>query len=290
MKNNQIKYLIGVDAGGTKCIASITDIDGNIIGKGIAGPANIGIEGVKSINEILACTKLSLHNANILDDELGNCAVAIGIAGLEIPNAKNIISSWDHPYASMFFTSDMHTACLGAHKGEDGSILNIGTGIASCEVKKSTHVIKGGWGFPMADIGSGAWLGLRCIQELLCAIDGIRTHSPLTLSILSRFNGANEILIWAETATSSQYATFAKIAVKHYKDSDQVATQLINEMISHVESFLQMLFNSNPQRVSIVGGLAEFVQPLLNKHTKSRLSKPFGDATIGALQLAKSLT
>lgn len=45
MKNNKIKYLIGIDACGTKYIARVTDINGCIIDEGLSGPANITAVG-----------------------------------------------------------------------------------------------------------------------------------------------------------------------------------------------------------------------------------------------------
>ena len=35
------KYVVGIDGGGTRCRALLQDIDGNTLGEGAAGPANI---------------------------------------------------------------------------------------------------------------------------------------------------------------------------------------------------------------------------------------------------------
>jgi glucosamine kinase len=174
----------------------------------------------------------------------------------------------------------------GRTSRKNGAILEIGIGIASCEINNYSFTVKGGWGFPLADLGSGRWLGLSCFQETLNVIDGIIFHSPLTQSILLEYNDSNAIPIMAKSFTSTQYVKYAKNVIEHYKQSDRLASVLINAMTFHIESSLQMIFQKKPERVSLVCGLAQFVEPLLCKKTQVKLSKPFGSAASGALLLA----
>lgn len=73
--------------------------------------------------------------------------------------------------------------------------------------------------------------------------------------------------------------------IEHYQQSDPIATGLMKELVLHAESFLQMLFQNKPKRVSLVGGLAQFVEPLLSEKTQAQLSKPLADAPSGSLLL-----
>jgi N-acetylglucosamine kinase-like BadF-type ATPase len=50
---------------------------------------------------------LAFQEAGIVTSEIYNSAAVIGIAGLEIPKAKIIISEWQHPFSKMTFTSDI---------------------------------------------------------------------------------------------------------------------------------------------------------------------------------------
>ena len=61
---------------------------------------------------------MAFKEAGIVTSEIYNSAAVLGIAGLEIPKAKIIISEWQHPFSEMTFTSDIHIACLGAHQGK----------------------------------------------------------------------------------------------------------------------------------------------------------------------------
>lgn len=101
------------------------------------------------------------------------------------------------------------------------------------------------------------------------------------------YNNTNAIPIMAKGFTSTQYAKYAKNVIEYYKQFDRLASVLINEMTFYIESSLQMIFQKKPERVSLVCGLAQFVEPLLcKKKTQVKLSKPFGSAASGALLLA----
>jgi glucosamine kinase len=77
--------------------------------------------------------------------------------------------------------------------------------------------------------------------------------------------------------------------IEHYQQSDPIATGLMKELVLHAESFLQMLFQNKPKRVSLVGGLAQFVEPLLSEKTQAQLSKPLADALSGSFLLINNL-
>ena len=68
---------------------------------------------------------------------------------------------------------------LGAHEGRPGAIVAAGTGSVGEALRRDgLRVAVGGWGFPVGDEGSGAWLGLRAMRETHRAIDGRARRRP----------------------------------------------------------------------------------------------------------------
>jgi glucosamine kinase len=62
---------------------------------------------------------------------------------------------------------------LGAHGGGPGAIVAAGTGSIDEALRHDgEHVSVGGWGYPVGDEGSGAWLGMCAMREAQLASDG----------------------------------------------------------------------------------------------------------------------
>ncbi|WP_306462948.1 BadF/BadG/BcrA/BcrD ATPase family protein, partial [Klebsiella pneumoniae] len=105
--------------------------------------------------------------------------VGLALAGAEQKEAWHAFMQQAHPFASITLNTDAYGACLGAHLGEEGAIMIAGTGSCGILLKGGKQYVVGGREFPISDQGSGAVMGLRLIQQVLLAQDGIRPHTPL---------------------------------------------------------------------------------------------------------------
>ena len=74
--------------------------------------------------------------------------------------------------ATPSITTDAHAACVGAHRGRDGGVIIVGTGSIGWAKLNGRHYRVGGWGLPVSDEGSGAWLGREALRRVLWAHDG----------------------------------------------------------------------------------------------------------------------
>ncbi len=285
MKQGKIKYLLGIDGGGTKCNARLANLQRQTLGEGCAGSSNLAQLGEMALNAVLQAATQAFNSAEIAVEEMAYTALGLGISGAETSAGKQIIRQWQHPFVNIEFANDGSIACLGAHMGEPGSMLSVGTGIVGWENTAQHSHMRGGWGFPLSDIGSGAWLGLRALQETLKADDGIIAHSSLTQYLITEHQSARGISNWANSARSGQCAQYAKVVVEHYYQSDITAQRLIAEQVNEVEDFLNSMIKRKPARLSLLGGMADFLSPLLRPDIQQELSPPLGDALMGALLL-----
>ena len=123
------EYWVGVDGGGTKCRAELFNELGESLGQGVGGPANIARHGQLALSSILTAVKQAVADAglqfNYISSEL---VVSAGLAGAYLDSSNALLNQWQHPFAELVFSSDLHTALLGAHGGEDGVVMITGTG------------------------------------------------------------------------------------------------------------------------------------------------------------------
>jgi len=278
---------LGVDGGGTGCRARLEDAQGVVLGVGLAGPAStrFGIDASwKSIES--ACAG-AIEEANLETAQIASIRVGVGVAGLGRKGAKAALEAFQHPFAAMTFATDAMTACLGAHGGEDGAIVIIGTGSCGVAHVGAREFKLGGYGFPISDEGSGADLGLRAIQMSLRAHDGRRAASALTRDIMARFHDdPTEAVTWMDRATATDYATFAPTVLRQADLGDVVGRQIVQAAAEHINDLVRELFALGAPRLSLIGGLATPMEAWLAPDVRRRLSPPLGDAISGAIALA----
>lgn len=280
-------WYLGVDAGGTRCRARLVDAAGIVRGAAEGGSANtrIGLElvhGTLSSTCLAACDMAGLTRAQLADIRVG-----IGIAGLSRVGAKEALQAADYPFANVQFTSDGAIANLGAHLGDDGAILSLGTGsIAFVRVGGREFTI-GGYGFPISDEGSGAALGLSAIRHALRALDGRTRPTPLSEEVTRRFNHEiTQVITWMDQATAADYATFAPLVLDRADLGDEIALLIVRDAALHVERFIETIFARGAPRCALMGGLAARLKPWLRLRIIDQLCEPARDALDGALLFA----
>src|SRR4029079_1709391 len=97
-------------------------------------------------------------------------------------------------------------ACIGAHAARDGGIVIVGTGSVGFAVVRGREVRVGGYGFPVSDEGSGAYLGLHAIRRALRAYDDRAVATSLTRDVMVRFHDDPfEAVAWMDRATATDY-------------------------------------------------------------------------------------
>lgn len=284
--NQEQKIFLALDCGGTKCRARLTDEAGNILGEGVAGPANAYLGLKVAFDEILAAAQKALRLANIENYPLKMLHVGIGMAGLTSKRLLHEMDSYGHLFASFCAVTDAHTAQLGAFNGGDGAILISGTGSCGYAVIGERIVIKGGYGFNVSDHGCGAHLGRNAIRRSLQGFEGILPYTAMCKEVMAKFENSIETLVdWADTAKPVDYGQFAPIVFFH-AEKDGLAAELIRQTAREIDLMIKSLIEEGAPAVALVGGMAEPLMPWLSESSKSNLHKRSGDALDGARILA----
>jgi glucosamine kinase len=279
---------LGVDGGGTRCRARLTQVDGRTLGEGIAGSANIRLGLNESLLAVREAADQCLRHAGSAyrDHAIVAC---LALAGACEPATLTQAQAAPLPFEHVTFTSDARAACVGAHAGRDGGIIIVGTGSVGWAMAGRREYRVGGWGFPVSDEGSGAWLGCEAVRRTLWAHDGLIAWTGLLRSVFERFGcDAYAIVRWMGGAHPRDYARLAPIIIEHAQRNDATACKLVTTAAKHIDAIAARLSDLGIERVSLMGGLAAHIEPFLSDQTRSSLMPPVGDALTGAVHIART--
>ena len=279
---------LGVDGGGTKCRARLCDASGSVLGEGTAGPANIRMGVDKSMQSVLDATGQCLAEAKL---GIGSRPIiaCLALAGATEPIERKAVETYRHPFRHMMVTTDAHAACVGAHRGEDGGIIIIGTGTVGWAMLAGRSHRVGGWGFPVSDEGSGGWLGCEVVRRVLWAYDGRAPWTGLLRAVFEQFNSdPHAIVRWMSAAQPREFATLAPLVVQHARKEDPAACELMQLAARQIDMLAERLDAIGVRRLALAGGLSSTIAPWLSHETKRHLFPAAADATAGALWLARA--
>ena len=180
-----MRYVLGVDGGGSKTACLVADETGRLLGYGGSGPVNTNYvvrrEAVSSleqaVDEALREAQLSggrvealCLSAPMAPDAVEEAAEHCGIRRI-VRAAEGETPRW----AARFWI-----------EGHVGVTVDAGTGsMARGWSRDGREAGAGGWGATLGDEGSGYWIGLRAMIAILQAHDGRIAATGLTGRVLA---------------------------------------------------------------------------------------------------------
>jgi glucosamine kinase len=278
---------LGADGGGTRCRVRLALGSGVVLGEGEAGPANLRLGFLESFAAVLDGARQCLVAASLPLAALERMTACLALAGASEPAERAKASEHQLPFRRTIIVTDAEAACVGAHAGDDGAVIIIGTGsIGLAIIGERRHRI-GGWGLPISDEGSGAWLGQEVLRRVLWAHDGRLDWSPLLTETFARFDrDPHAIVRWTASAKPGDYGCFAPLIAAQAERGDAAGRALMLLAAGHIDALAARLTAIGATRVALMGGLADAIGSYLAEATRRYLVTPRGDALTGALRIA----
>lgn len=287
MTEDSERLFLGVDGGGTRCRARIRDGSGRLIGEGVAGAANARRGARATMEAVVAAAREALAAGGVGADALARLHAGLGLAGVCQREGRAAVLAEPHPFASRALTTDFAAACLGAHGGEDGGVVIVGTGSVAYGRANGREFRFGGWGFEVSDDGGGAPLGRAAVAHALRAADGLEPRGALAEETLQMLGGDQDAAVaWVGAAGPADFGSFAPLVLRHAA-GDPAAERLLKAAAAAVSALVLRLVGCGAARIALVGGLSEAYAPRLSDAARSPLVEPKGDALDGALELAR---
>jgi len=179
-----MKYYLGLDAGGTKTFSLVADETGRVLGFGRGGTGNYECHGIepaaaenrKAVEGALAEAGLTLADIS---------GIGMGIAGADLP--EDYVMLEREIFTPLFgaipraFRNDSMGGLRGGVRNPYGIVIACGTGCVCAGVNRAGKDARvGGLGEEFGDLVSGSSIGLRGIQAVWQARDGILPPTLMT--------------------------------------------------------------------------------------------------------------
>jgi N-acetylglucosamine kinase-like BadF-type ATPase len=179
--------VLGVDSGGTKTVCQLADDEGRVLAE-VRGPSahlpSLGPSGVEAVlGELIG---------RALAGQPGRpAAICLGMSGVDQPREaeaiRRVLASIGQ-HAQALVVNDALIALEAGAPAQPGVVVIAGTGsIAYGRDAKNRAARTGGWGYVLADEGSGFWLGRQALRAVVRAEDRRGRPTALTGRVLAHY-------------------------------------------------------------------------------------------------------
>ncbi|WP_238948417.1 BadF/BadG/BcrA/BcrD ATPase family protein [Clostridium sp. YIM B02569] len=253
-----MKYIIGVDGGGTKTEAVAYDFQGNIIVTSVKGFANLLNNREKALNNIVDSIREIMDV--LKEDEL--VGLYLGIAGSEVGDNAKIIKDTikNELKTDCVLMNDAEIALKAMLRGNDGILTIAGTGSIAFGVKNNSSVRCGGWGNLLGDEGSGYKISIDAIKRMIFEEENSLPKSELTTRIMKRLGAKSigEVVTFVYSSTKDEIASLAEVVSILGEEGNKIAEEiLVNEGVDLAKTVINVYRKLKFESCSIalVGGV-----------------------------------
>jgi len=188
-----MRYVLGIDGGGSKTACLAADETGRILSQGYGGPVNTNYvlrqEAVASLERAI---NTALESAQL-------CGEQIEILCMSAPMAPDAVEAVVQEFGirRVGRAAEGETPRWAARFWADGHVgvtVDAGTGsIARGWTTDGRQAGAGGWGATLGDEGSGYWISLQAMKAVLQAYDG-RIETTILTDVVLEYFGMSDVL------------------------------------------------------------------------------------------------
>ena len=282
------EYLIGVDGGGTGTRVVVADAHGRELARASGAPSALGLGIPSAWQAIDETISRAFGDIGKTSWSHAACAIGLGLSGVHNAQWEQAFTQAAPGFAALTVATDGFTTLLGAHAGQPGAIVAVGTGIVgeAWFGGQKKHTVSA-WGFPSGDEGGGAWIGLQAARAAQRALDGRAASGAMVDEIIAMWGGTVEAAFaWLGRAGQTTFAQLAPVVLRHGKQ-DPIADTILRQAGAEVALVARALDPEARLPLALCGGLAEALRPWLPDALASRAGAPLGDSARGALHLVQ---
>ncbi len=295
----------GIDGGGTKTKAMLTDENLNVLAESVSGPSSIRTVPIEeSIANITSCLNDCLEEKP--DADIKSVFAGLGdVAGAEDGRmvASHLCKIPALKDATITVKNDVYNAHAGALDGESGIAIIIGTGSVAFGVdEKGMSHRAGGYSYKEGDYSSAYGLGKQALSLIGKAMDNRAPSTPLTDELIEKLNirsFPDAVKVYDTYHTKrTEVAKLAKIVTKHAANGDTNALGIIDYATDELALMIKAIdrtLNLKNKAIGIIGSLGNADTPLKKSFIKKikaynasyRIFKAKKDPVHGSCVLAR---
>lgn len=240
------QYIVSVDGGGTHTEFCIYNSHTHLRHYFTYGSTNHKVVGeeqaeinlIGSLHEIME--KLSIEKNDLI-------MCVLGLSGLDSEEDKAMyhqqISKALLPETPFYLCNDAELAFYAISQ-KPGIVVVAGTGSIAYGFSESATVRSGGWGGLVSDLGSGTWIGMQVLRDILLYCDGQGPYHTVYQDILKESGAESfEALPFLVTAyPTNRIASYARIICDHGDSGDPYSTGIVREAAVHVAMLVESVY------------------------------------------------
>lgn len=238
-----MKYVIGVDGGGTKTESVAYDLDGNILGRSLTGFGNLVNDKEQALNNVLSGIEELLNKFG----REGLEGLYLGLAGSEVgDNAKIVRDEIKNKFEmDSVIMNDGDLALKALLKGEDGILVIAGTGSTSFGVNGDKQARCGGWGQLLGDEGSAYKISIEAYKQMIYENDFGLELSKLSRNILAKLGvkTPDDIVGIIYSSTKDEIANIASLVSEAAEEGNEVAINILKTEAIAIAKAAERIFN-----------------------------------------------
>ncbi len=301
-----MKYVIGIDGGGTKSVINIADLNGKIISRGLGGPTNIKSASLDEVHTVLKeLMENAVSKSGLLIDDCAS--VCIGTAGVHELKGESDVAALIKSIGikgNVIVTNDAEIVLAAESKDVEGVVLIAGTGSIAYGIDRYRKRYRsGGWGHILGDEGSGYYIGLEGIKAALKCYDGREPYTEL-LPMLEQEMGVLNVegmvdRIYKKDLKKSEIAYYSKTVNKAFENGDKKAEEILqnssSELFMLVDAVIKAMKYENVSTTVVVNGSVivknnfifnSFTNLAKDKYPLINIKKLSKEAAYGASRIA----
>lgn len=314
-------YYLGIDGGGTKTHAVISDESGFILGEGVSGGSNahnVSLElATSNLLAAIAQAKERTYKKrpDIIPEHMQFEGACLGLAGLDTPEDRKIMAAaiLNLPQQDRYFHAKrlvmVNDGWIGLQSGTDkawGVCLVAGTG-ANCYGLSGSgkEAVAGDWGYVLGDQGSAYAMGRAILQQVIKEYDGRRVRTRLTDLVLEflHLKSVPQLVSWTyhSEVPVQQISSLAKIcnsmALADSLEMQSILTQSALELSEAYQAVIKRLHLDQETEIPVVliGGLfkmegrfaEQVIRSILNLTPQATIVFPNRSSAEGAIKGAR---
>lgn len=278
-----LKYVIGIDGGGTKTIGVLVNETGQVLARKVGESSNFQVIGLEPLGQVLHKLIDGLVNESGIPEKV--TYLYAGLAGAGRPADREAISALvkSQNLAQAFTVdTDAAAALAGAFAGGPGIILISGTGAICFGKGKNDDLVRsGGWGYLLGDEGSGYYIGNRGILAALKDLDGRGAPTRLRMALENHFGiDCIDLIvskIYSGDLDRTKISALASMVFNLAEQGDKVAKEIIRnaglELGKQVAAVAEILGKRGiPVSVALIGSVFKRKWDLIPHMTETATS------------------
>lgn len=264
---------IGIDGGGTRTTAVVTDPEGRELAR-VHGGAGL----VRSTDPTAGAAALAdladraLHAAGLAPPATALCCALAGAGRPEDRLALAAALQREAIVERVRIVTDADAAFHDAFANGPGILLIAGTGSIALGRNQGTLERVGGWGTLLGDEGSGYAIGTAALRAAVRAYDGRGPATSLLPRIMAHLGLAqpDQLIHWCNCAAKRDLAALAPLTLTAAEEGDPVATTIAesaaHDLVDHLTAITRRLSPwRSPPTIALTGGLIAHGGPLRDR-------------------------